>query len=133
MHFSFAGFLYHNITVQTELQLPIAQTIALFVNIVRKISKQLTDIQKAAMGATIPEAATAPTIRVDGEWESRTTDWKPVEVSLDDELREASDNATNALREKQREMIDSLDSEQVSTLSPSVHHISFHGLVSASL
>ena len=77
--------------------------------VIRKISKQLTEIQKTAIGVTIPEAATAPTTKVDGERESRTTDWKPVEVSLDDELREAGDNATNALREKQREMIDSLD------------------------
>lgn len=35
--------------------------------------------------------------------------WKPVETTVEDELNEAGDEATKALREKQREMIDSLD------------------------
>lgn len=35
--------------------------------------------------------------------------WRPVETSLEDELKEAGSEATRALREKQRQMIDSLD------------------------
>lgn len=37
------------------------------------------------------------------------TNWKPVEITLEDELNEAGDKVTSAMREKQREMIDSLD------------------------
>jgi len=94
--------------VETELQLPVAQALALFVKVIRKISKRLTDIQKAAIGATIPEASAAPASRVDGERNTKA-DWTPVGISLDDELTEAGNDATKALREKQREMIDSLD------------------------
>lgn len=34
---------------------------------------------------------------------------KPVDVTIEDELREAGDKVTSELREKQREMINSLD------------------------
>lgn len=102
--------LYYNaFPVQTELQLPVAQTLALFVKVVRKISKRLIDIQKEAIGATIAEANVALTTRVDGDRDPSKTDWKPVEMSIDHELEEAGNEATKALREKQREMIDSLD------------------------
>jgi N-acetyltransferase 10 len=37
------------------------------------------------------------------------TDWKPVEISVEDELNEAGNEATKALRERQWAMIDSLD------------------------
>jgi N-acetyltransferase 10 len=93
---------------KTELQLPVAQALALFIKVVRKISKRLIDIQKAAIGASIPEAAVAPASRVAGERNAQT-DWTPVGISLDDELTEAGNDVTYALREKQRQMIDSLD------------------------
>ena len=66
-------------------------------------------MQKAAVEATMPEA---PPRRTAGEGDGErttTTNWKPVETSLEDELKEAGDEATKALREKQRQMIDSLD------------------------
>lgn len=72
---------------------------------IKKISKRLLDIQKAAISAEIPEQSAAPRIVADGAG----TSWKPMETSLADELAEAGDDATRALREKQREMIDSLD------------------------
>ena len=94
--------------MQTELQLPVAQSLALFVKVIRKISKRLIDIQKAAIGASIPQAP-APAIAAPRVETAKTDSWKPVERSLDDELTEAGNDATKALREKQREMIDSLD------------------------
>jgi N-acetyltransferase 10 len=96
------------VPTKTELQLPVAQALALFVKVVRKISKRLIDIQKAAIGASIPEAVVAPASRVVGEQKVKTN-WTPIETSLDDELNQAGNEATNALRERQREMIDSLD------------------------
>ncbi|GBE83103.1 GNAT acetyltransferase 2-domain-containing protein [Sparassis latifolia] len=92
--------------VETELQLPVSQALALFVKVIKKITKRLLDIQKTAISADIPEEPPAVSrIAVDGT----QTSWKPVETSLEDELAEAGDEATRALREKQREMIDSLD------------------------
>lgn len=95
--------------LQTELQLPVNQALALFGKLVRKLSKKLQDIQKAAISATMPDAPpSARGIVVDGE-DSNATSWKPVDTSLEAELEEAGDEATKKLREKQRAMIDSLD------------------------
>ncbi|KAI0263903.1 GNAT acetyltransferase 2-domain-containing protein [Gloeopeniophorella convolvens] len=91
--------------VEAELQLPVSQTLALFAKLVRKISGKLQDIQKAAISATIPTAATgasapAPTLTSDAERGLKT---------LEAELDAAGDEATTALREKQRAMLDALD------------------------
>lgn len=79
-----------------------SQALALFAKVIRKIGKRLLDIQKEAIGASIPEALSLK------EGEIRT-DWKPVEISVEDELNEAGNEVTKALRERQRAMIDSLD------------------------
>lgn len=93
--------------VEGQLSLPVSQALALFVKVIRKITKHLVDIQKASIGADIPLALPTTTSRVgDG---GEPTQWKPVETHVEDELNEAGDEATKALREKQREMIDSLD------------------------
>lgn len=86
--------------------MPVSQVLALFTKVIRKISKRLLDIQKEAISATIPEAP--PATSKDNDADARTT-WQPVQTSLDDELREAGDEATRALREKQKAMLDSLD------------------------
>ncbi|KAH7909573.1 GNAT acetyltransferase 2-domain-containing protein [Hygrophoropsis aurantiaca] len=95
--------------VETELSLPVSQALALFVKVIRKISKQLVDIQKAAIGADIPVAPPASNSRTDGSGDTVMTDWKPVETTVEEELNEAGDEVSKTLREKQREMIDSLD------------------------
>ena len=84
----------------------VSQGLALFTKVIRKISKRLLDIQKEAISATIPEAPSSTTKDADA---TAATNWKPVQASLDDELREAGDEATRSLREKQREMLDALD------------------------
>jgi N-acetyltransferase 10 len=66
------------------------------------------DIQKAAISAEFPDPSVAAESRVDVDAAAENT-WKPVETTLEDELNEAGDEATTALREKQRAMIDSLD------------------------
>jgi N-acetyltransferase 10 len=80
------------------------QALALFVKVIKKISKKLMDIQKAAISKDLP-APPAPAQTEGG-------DWKPVEVRLDDELKEAGDEVTRGLLEKQREMISALDLSQ---------------------
>lgn len=97
--------------VEEELSLPVSQALALFVKSIRKISKRLMDIQKSAFEAELPPPPTA-----NGTEDQRTIKaaetlekMKPVEVTIDDELREAGNEVTRGLREKQREMINSLD------------------------
>ncbi|KAG9220365.1 hypothetical protein CCMSSC00406_0006630 [Pleurotus cornucopiae] len=97
--------------VETELQLPVSQILALFAKIVRKASNKLIDIQKAAISADFPPpAADSSSLRVqrDGSEEGKSA-WKPAQTRVEEELNEAGDEATTALREKQREIIDSLD------------------------
>ncbi|KAF8074167.1 GNAT acetyltransferase 2-domain-containing protein [Lyophyllum atratum] len=89
--------------VESELQITVSQGLALFVKVVRKISKRLVDLQKAAISAELPQPSANA---IQGP---KATDWQPVTTSLEDELNEAGDEATTALREKQREMIDALD------------------------
>lgn len=82
---------------------------ALFVKVIRKISKKLVDIQKAAIDADLPAA---PIPDSNANTTNQTQKWKPVEANLEDELQEAGDEVTRGLREKQREVIDSLDLTQ---------------------
>ncbi|KAF9458787.1 DUF699-domain-containing protein [Collybia nuda] len=108
--------------VEAELQLPVSQTLALFSKIIRKITKRLVDTQKAAISATMPAPAPGPSSSTrprlggsgDAEGEGakggmEATAWKPLDVSLEDELNEAGDEETSALSERQRALIDSLD------------------------
>jgi len=93
--------------LETELQLPVSQALALFVKLIHKISSNLRDIQKAAIGATI--AAPAPASS-DGECvRMPIADVEPGLKTMEAELDAAGDEAATALREKQRAMIDSLD------------------------
>ncbi|KIJ60237.1 hypothetical protein HYDPIDRAFT_161291 [Hydnomerulius pinastri MD-312] len=94
--------------IEAELNLTVSQTLALFVKLIRKISKKLTDVQKEAIGADIPLAPpVAGGSRVGGG--AGAGIGKALEMSVEEELDEAGDEATNALRERQRAMIDSLD------------------------
>ncbi|KAG6370533.1 GNAT acetyltransferase 2-domain-containing protein [Boletus reticuloceps] len=104
--------------VEEVLSLPVSQALALFNKLIRKISKKLTDIQKQAIGADIPVAPpsrnTESRVHESHEGDGGNSGeasklWQPIEASVEDELDEAGDEATQALREKQRAMIESLD------------------------
>lgn len=93
------------------MNLPVNQALALFVKSIKKMSKRLTDIRKSALEAELPPA---PAVTNTGDQRSLKAGealqkMKPVEITIDDELREAGDEVTRELREKQREMINSLD------------------------
>jgi N-acetyltransferase 10 len=88
-----------------ELQLPVSQALAFFVKLIRKISGNLQDIQKAAISATIPAPMPAsPT----GSMTLATDAERGLKI-MEAELEAAGDEATAALREKQRALIDSFD------------------------
>ena len=96
---------------QEELNLPVNQALALFVKSIRKISKRLVDIRKSALEAELQPAPAADETG-DGrplKAAEALEKMKPVEITIDDELREAGSEVTRGLREKQREMINSLD------------------------
>jgi len=94
--------------VEVELQVPVSQGLALFVKLVKKITNSLIEIQKAAVGAGIPDVSTKNhNLNLDSA--STTTGGKSAATVIAKELDKAGDEATKALREKQREMINSLD------------------------
>lgn len=97
--------------LQEELNLPVNQALALFVKSIRKISKRLMDVRKSAFEAELPPAPTANTTGDQRTVKAAETleKMRPVEVTIDDELREAGNEVTRELREKQKEMINSLD------------------------
>ena len=93
--------------------------------VIRKMSKKLVDIQKAGISASIslpPDRLSEPHVndgshvnvednrnaRVPGQ-AGREIEWKSTSALLEDELNDAGNEATQALKEKQREMIDALD------------------------
>jgi N-acetyltransferase 10 len=107
--------------VQEELGLPVNQALALFVKSIRKVNKRLTEVQKSALEAELPQVPA-----IDGSGDPRSLKaaetlekMKPVDITIEDELREAGDKVTRELRGKQREMINSLD------LSKYVFHSGF--------
>ena len=99
--------------LETELQLPVSQTLALFAKLIRKISKRLIDIQKAAISAEIPQtnlntdslALSAP-LEGDNPNAGITDN---VTAAMEEELDHAGNEVTNAMKERQREMLSSLD------------------------
>ena len=105
--------------LQEELSLPVSQALALFVKLIRKICKRLVDIQKSALEAELPPPPT--TSGTEDQRSIKAAEaldkMKSLEITIDDELREAGNEVTRELREKQREMISSLDlSKYVSSL-----------------
>jgi len=85
----------------------------LFVKIIRKISKRLTDIRKVAITAQLPQISRTGPLQVhnekDNDKNDAMADHRPVETLLRDELDKAGEEVTRDMREKQREMINSLD------------------------
>jgi len=61
---------------------------------------KLIDIQKAAIAAEM-QTPSLNTLRNIAE----NSDWKPIDVTVEQELDDAGDEETMALREKQREVI----------------------------
>lgn len=87
--------------VETELQLPSSQLLALFAKAVRKVSKYLQDLQRSAISAELP----AP---VDPEQNGRLN-LAPVAKSIEDELREAGKEVNEEEKARRRELIEGLD------------------------
>ncbi|QRV74159.1 GNAT family acetyltransferase [Ceratobasidium sp. AG-Ba] len=90
--------------VESELDIPVNQALALFVKAVRKICTKLQSLHKEALGADIPE--NPQQVRQKGK---DANNWQPLTQTVEEELQEAGDEATKQLRAAQREMIDALD------------------------
>ena len=83
--------------LERELELSAIQTLALFGKTLRRITKNLQDIQKASLGKDVPLERPEP--------ESR----KAVKETVEEELAEDVDEEVKRARAVQRELIDSMD------------------------
>jgi len=97
--------------VEAEIQLPVSQALALFAKVIRKITNRLQEIRKAQINAemSLPKT-TYPEQRGDGDEELREAGTNGVPSDgRDGAIEVVRDDRDTALREKQREMIQSLD------------------------
>lgn len=92
------------------MQLPVSQALALFVKSIRKIGKQLEELQKVAISTEFPGASSTTLHDIDSAGAvTHERSWKPLAEDLDEELAVAGNDETKILRERQREMINALD------------------------
>ncbi|KAJ6000436.1 RNA cytidine acetyltransferase [Penicillium waksmanii] len=96
--------------VEKELNLPSSQLLAMFLKIVRKVSTHFRGLVEGAVAESIPAQQISASQAADGAHDDDIVEdrFKPLETSLDDELREGGEEVNEELREKQRALIDSL-------------------------
>jgi N-acetyltransferase 10 len=89
--------------LEKELSLPSSQVMAMFIKTIKKVSTAFREIEKAAIEKEIPREPQG-NATINGN-----ESFIPLEQELDEEMEEAGDEAISTLREKQRELINSLD------------------------
>lgn len=101
--------------VQTELDVASSQLLTMFTKIMKKFSMHLAALVSSAVEASLPRQSIGVS-REDASGahddEVIDTHFQLLETSLEDELEEGGDAALQALREKQRELIDALPLDQ---------------------
>ena len=95
--------------ITKDLKLPSNQTIAMFAKIIRKVSLYFREVISEAIKESLPsEMLKDETIaEMNGE-EVKTYDAAETLDQMEEDLEEAGNEAIKAMREKQREMINSL-------------------------
>ncbi|KZT55497.1 DUF699-domain-containing protein [Calocera cornea HHB12733] len=95
--------------IESELNIPVNQILALFIKVIRKMCTHFQNLQKAEIGASIPEEPVMPSRNAGNGMNGK--EWKPLEKTVDEELDEAAaeDEETQRRKEQQRQIIDSLD------------------------
>ncbi|CCH40956.1 putative killer toxin resistant protein [Wickerhamomyces ciferrii] len=92
--------------ISKELNLPANQTIAMFSKIIRKISTFFRELLSRSIENTMPEFKDDAVAEIDGE---DTPRFEAIKETIEDELDGETDETKKALREKQRELINSLN------------------------
>ena len=107
-----------NWSSQNELQVPVSQGLALFMKVIRKITTRLTEIQKAAISASLSESRKQSSLEDSADADEPDSDDDTQnqvgqhDLKADKENGDREENLTEeqrSFKEKQREMIQSLD------------------------
>jgi len=96
--------------LEKELSMPSAQVMAMFMKVIKKACTTFREIEKAAIEKEIPLEP-----QRNGDLDGPEM-FLPLEQDLDDEMEEAGNEVVSALREKQRELINSLDLSKYTSL-----------------
>lgn len=101
--------------VEKELSVAASQLMAMFMKIIRKISTHFRSLLEGAVAKNLPSVA-AGVSRKDatGVHDDEVVDdrFRPLEVGLEEELKQGGEEATSELKEKQRALIDALPLNQ---------------------
>lgn len=96
--------------LEKELNLPNQQILAMFIKIIRKVANHFRILLTESIAATLPTEDAgkrkAITATEDGEGQDG---FKPLEQSLQDDLDEGGKEVMAAFREKQKDLINSMD------------------------
>lgn len=102
--------------VAQDLNLATPQLLAMFIKILRKVTAHFGSLVSDAAAAELPPATNLGVTRenASGAHDDEIVDdrYVPLATSLEDELEEGGDEALKALKQKQRELIDSLPLDQ---------------------
>ncbi|KAJ3717581.1 GNAT acetyltransferase 2-domain-containing protein [Lentinula guzmanii] len=104
--------------IEIELSLPVSQILAMLVKLVLKITKRLIDVQKEGITQGMPDRSA---FSLDGPVAGTGT-WENVTATVEAELEAAGEEEKEAMkkRERQREMINSLDLRKYAIDNPSM-------------
>ncbi|CCG84352.1 protein of unknown function [Taphrina deformans PYCC 5710] len=98
--------------VEKELNLPNQQILAMLVKIVRKVATHFREVQEQAYGESMP--MTSDVVKSREEFDNVSEDeaapkFQPLQQTLEEDLEEGADEATALIREKQKDLINSLE------------------------
>lgn len=94
--------------ISKELNLPANQTIAMFAKIMRKVSVYFRQVQRDSIEKTMPELQDERIAEMNGT-EVKAYDAAEALDQMDKDLEEAGSEAVKAMKEKQKELINSLN------------------------
>ena len=95
--------------LEKELEVNSSQIMALFIKMVRQVATAFRSVLEGAVEETMPEAMDVDGNGVDGKTADESAQrFKPLEKSLEEELKEGGDEFLAEDRERQRSMIDAL-------------------------
>ncbi|PGH23220.1 hypothetical protein AJ80_02636 [Polytolypa hystricis UAMH7299] len=101
--------------LEKELNLPASQLMAMFIKVIRKVSTKFRSIVEGAVAETLPSEEVAVALQdATGVHDDEVIDkrFKPLDVGLDEELKEGGQQIDKELKEKQRALIDALPLDQ---------------------
>ncbi|KAI1827131.1 DUF699-domain-containing protein [Xylaria intraflava] len=101
--------------VAADLSIPSSQTLAMFIKIVKKFVAHFEGLVSGAIEASLPKDTIGVSVaNASGVHDDEIVDtrFNPLEKSLEEELEEGGDEALKEIRQKQRELIDSLPLDQ---------------------